>query len=162
MCSSDLTISKDHGLLVEGQTHKSNQNNDSNDLEREYHNRDVISTPKRQATKEELGKKIYLELGSPLSSPRLHTIETNDLEDTLNQLSICRTNSPIADISKVCVLDDTHCGYKNVNSNIQLTGEKTLNTQSSEEIDNDNGSSNDEFDEDEFQDDEFDEDEFTD
>lgn len=109
-----------------------------------------FSTPKknrRPSSKEEIGKQIYLELGSPLTSPRLNHIDSRDLDDHLKNFSISRPAPAIAGVSKVNVMDDNH----------SVTSDETSAHQP-DHITN----RNDEGEEDDSMDDEFDEDDFID
>lgn len=97
-----------------------------------------FSTPKksrRPSSKEEIGKQIYLELGSPLTSPKLNHMVIKDIDNQLQNFSITRPAPPIAGVSKVNVMEDGHSA-----------------TLSSDRDDEDEGmdSMDDEFDEDEF------------
>ncbi|CCH59544.1 hypothetical protein TBLA_0B07260 [Henningerozyma blattae CBS 6284] len=141
----------------------------------------ATSTP----TKEEIGKKIYFNLGSPLSSPKLsfignpdsltetttisieHKNSSNHIDGTntmtsltekMNHLSIGSTQPGLATsgISKINVLDDAH--YSETDLPILNTDLHQKVTQSNNEEEDDD----DEFDEDEFDEDEFDEDDFSD
>lgn len=109
-----------------------------------------FSTPKknrRPSSKEEIGKQIYLELGSPLTSPKLNHIDSRDLDDHLKNFSISRPAPAIAGVSKVNVMDDNH----------SVTSDDTAAHQP-DHITN----RNDEGEEDDSMDDEFDEDDFID
>lgn len=109
-----------------------------------------FSTPKknrRPSTREDIGKQIYLELGSPLSSPRLNHVDVKDIDDQLRNFSISKPAPAIAGVSKVNVMDDVH----SVASDKNLADEHEHDAQR-----------NDEGEEDESLDDEFDEDDFID
>lgn len=107
-----------------------------------------FSTPKknrRPSSREELGKKIYLELGSPLTSPRLNHIDPKDIDEQLRTFSISRPAPAIAGVSKVNVMDDVH----SVSSDKNLPTENSHGTHFNDEGEDDE-SLDDEFDEDEF------------
>ncbi|QLL30456.1 hypothetical protein HG536_0A02730 [Torulaspora globosa] len=106
-----------------------------------------FSTPKknpRPSSKEELGRQIYLELGSPLTSPKLSHIDVQDIDSHLKNFSITRPTHPIAGVSKVNVMEDGH-QPGDINS---PTSGRSLNQ--ADDLDDDIDSMDDEFDEDEF------------
>lgn len=106
-----------------------------------------FSTPKknrRPSSKEELGRQIYLELGSPLTSPKLGHIDVKDIDNQLKNFSIARPAHPIAGVSKVNVLED---GLQ-AEGTSALTSNRSINQLT--EDDGDIDSMDDEFDEDEF------------
>lgn len=103
-----------------------------------------FSTPqkkRRPSTKEELGKQIYLELGSPLSSPKMNYIDTKDINNSLKRMSISKPSRAVSEVSKVNVLDGVHSAPK-----------VDKQQDEAEEQDDDGGDDglDDEFDEDEF------------
>lgn len=106
----------------------------------------------------DLGRQIYLELGSPLASPRLNSINTKELDKKLDRLNISQPSMPITQVSKVHVLDGDRGLNKTATANSQFpdSGEQDGGEQEDEDY------MDDEFDEDDFddEDDEFDEDEF--
>ena len=137
-----------------------------NDTRSPPSSRKVSSSDYRSFSREELGKQIYLELGSP-SSPRNSFIIPDELNlDNLQHLTIARPSVPTSGVSKVNVLDDIHTGVQ------EPTGGKSVSPERGEELGPDkydskgnefNGDDDEEEDEDdEFDEDEFDEDEFAD
>lgn len=140
------------------------------------------STPNKSKSKEDIGRQMYLELGSPLASPKMKYLDDMD-DDEYNdsrfksrrassatatsigkefkKLSMSRAGSPTSSVSKVSVLDDVHSrensdtesGMEPGNDN---TKRKQLQHTSADDNDLDARVS------DEFDDDEFDEDEFED
>lgn len=105
-----------------------------------------FSTPKknpRPPSKEELGRQIYLELGSPLTSPKLSHINVKDIDSHLKNFSITRPTHPIAGVSKVNVLEDGHRAGET-----SPTSDRSSNQ--ADDLDGDIDSMDDEFDEDEF------------
>lgn len=70
-----------------------------------------FSTPqkkRRPSAKEELGKQIYLELGSPLSSPKMNYIDTKGFNNQFKRMSISKPSHAVSEVSKVNVLDGVH------------------------------------------------------
>ncbi|CCF56782.1 hypothetical protein KAFR_0B04860 [Kazachstania africana CBS 2517] len=92
-------------------------------------------------SEDDIGKQIYLELGSQLSSPKMTHLDTTNIDNKMKKLSISRPTLPVSQVSKVNVLDDVH---SNGETHSVMKQESTRNS------------------EDEFDDDEFDEDEFID
>ncbi|CCD26494.1 phosphatidate phosphatase PAH1 NDAI_0H03210 [Naumovozyma dairenensis CBS 421] len=112
-----------------------------------YNHDQPISTPKKSLnkTKEDIGKQIYLELGSPLTSPKMSSIDTTNVDNRLKRLSLSRPALPISGVSKVNVLDDIH----SIDDGIQTDNNAFY---ASDEDEDDDNEDDDEFDEDEFMD----------
>lgn len=87
------------------------------------------TSPQRE--REEIGRKIYLELGSPRTSP----VRVRDLIEHTEGLTLAKTSSPSSSVTKLNVLDDAHDAY---------------NHEADDDIDEDE--EDDEFDEDDFDD----------
>lgn len=108
-------------------------------------------------TSKDIGKQIYLELGSPISSPRLSYVDKG-LTQKMDHLSIASSAKPSTQVSKLNVFDDDHNKIPLHNSSGAPASE--FDHEGGEDYEDD------EFDEDEFDDDgednddEFDEDEF--
>lgn len=130
---------------AESQTREHNFKKDGSSIPNSPNSSGIYSTEPVTPGKsrEDLGKQIYLELGSPLSSPKMSSVDTADLDINMQQLSISKLSVPITMVSKVSVLDDQH------------------STHGVSEVGDGNSLRDDEFD-DEFDEDEFDEDEFVD
>ncbi|QHS75435.1 phosphatidate phosphatase PAH1 [Saccharomyces paradoxus] len=141
------------------------------------------STPNKSAmSKGDIGKQIYLELGSPLASPKLRYLDDMDDEECntsgsksrrassaaatsidkeFKNLSVSKAGAPTSNVSEINVLDDVH---SRENSDTESrseqsdgeTGRNQLPHNSMDDKDLDSRVS------DEFDDDEFDEDEFED
>ncbi|CAI4682524.1 CPI_1c_G0041480.mRNA.1.CDS.1 [Saccharomyces cerevisiae] len=141
------------------------------------------STPNKSAmSKGDIGKQIYLELGSPLASPKLRYLDGMDDEECnpsrsksrrsssaavtsidkeFKNLSVSKTGAPTSNVSKINVLDDVHSRENSdtesrSEQNDGETGRNQLPHNSMDDKDLDSRVS------DEFDDDEFDEDEFED
>lgn len=109
-----------------------------------------ISTPtkgRRPSSKEEIGKQIYLELGSPLSSPKMSYIDTKGLTQGLKNMSLPKPAPAIASISKVSAVDDTHSHSEGV---VENTAHHHKVERYDDEVDEEDEGLDDEFDEDEF------------
>ncbi|SCU90522.1 LAMI_0E02454g1_1 [Lachancea mirantina] len=91
----------------------------------------------------DLGTHIYLELGSPLSSPRLGHLNTRHVDAGIDRLSISSPSKASTQVSKLNVLNNGH---------------RSTNNQSSSGKNSAEDSPDDEFDEDEFDEDENDDD----
>ena len=133
-------------------------------------------------SKGDIGKQIYLELGSPLASPKLRYLDDMDDEDSnynrtksrrassaaatsidkeFKKLSVSKAGAPTRIVSKIDVSNDVHSlGNSDTESrreqSVNETGRNQLPHNSMDDKDLDSRVS------DEFDDDEFDEDEFED
>lgn len=105
-----------------------------------------LTTPDKSIKNDDVGKQMYLTLGSPLNSPLLSSIDTTNIDNDMRRLSISKPPLPTSSISKVNVLDDVHSLHEK---------------NPSQDEKNESGDENYGY-EDEFDDDEFDEDEFVD
>lgn len=141
------------------------------------------STPNKSTmSKGDIGKQIYLELGSPLASPKLRYLDDMDDEDSnynrtksrrassaaatsidkeFKKLSVSKAGAPTRIVSKINVSNDVHSlGNSDTESrreqSVNETGRNQLPHNSMDDKDLDSRVS------DEFDDDEFDEDEFED
>ncbi|AJS62028.1 BPK_HP2_G0040110.mRNA.1.CDS.1 [Saccharomyces cerevisiae] len=141
------------------------------------------STPNKSTmSKGDIGKQIYLELGSPLASPKLRYLDDMDDEDSnynrtksrrassaaatsidkeFKKLSVSKAGAPTRIVSKIDVSNDVHSlGNSDTESrreqSVNETGRNQLPHNSMDDKDLDSRVS------DEFDDDEFDEDEFED
>ncbi|QID87302.1 phosphatidate phosphatase pah1 [Saccharomyces pastorianus] len=141
------------------------------------------STPNKSSKfKEDIGKQMYLELGSPLASPKMKYLD--DMDDNeynesrfksrrassatatsigkeFKKLSMSRAGSPTSSVSKVSVLDDVHSRENSDTESGMEPGDdnskrKQLQHTSADDNDNDlDARVSDEFDDDEFDEDEF-------
>ncbi|SCV04286.1 LANO_0G09274g1_1 [Lachancea nothofagi CBS 11611] len=117
------------------------------------------STPKnssksfRQSShSKDVGQQMYLELGSPLASPKLNYMDTgHGVEQHLKPLSISRPSEPSIQISTFNVLNDGHSKSNKFTKEPQLP-----TTPSTGHVE----TSDDEFDEDEFDEDDDNDQEF--
>lgn len=105
---------------------------------------DPATTPDKLKSKDEVGKQMYLTLGSPLNSPLLSSIDTTDFDNDMRRLSISKPPLPTSSISKVNVLDDVHSVH-----------EKSTSQEENNNTEDENYGYEDEFDDDEFDEDEF-------
>ncbi|CAI4049912.1 hypothetical protein SUVZ_13G2970 [Saccharomyces uvarum] len=139
-----------------------------------------MSTPNKSKSKEDIGKQMYLELGSPLGSPKMKYLDDMD-DDEYNdsrfksrrassatatsigkefkKLSMSRAGSPTSSVSKVSVLDDMHSRENSDTESGMEPGDdntKSKQLQHTSADDNDlDARVSDEFDDDEFDEDEF-------
>lgn len=108
---------------------------------------DNITTPEKPSKKkDDIGKQMYLSLGSPLSSPLLSSVDMTTIDQDMRRLSISKPSLPTSEISKINVLDDFHSVHENSPDNINSSNERYTEEHDGYE---------DEFDEDEFDEDEF-------
>ena len=108
---------------------------------------DNMKTPDKTSKKnEDIGKQMYLTLGSPLSSPLLSSINMSTIDQDMGKLSISKPSLPTSSVSKVNVLDDVHSVHENSSDNVSSINEKYTE---------DHDDYEDEFDEDEFDEDGF-------
>lgn len=108
---------------------------------------DNITTPDNSSKrKDNIGKQMYLSLGSPLSSPLLSSIDMTTIDQDMKKLSILKPSLPTSGISQINVLDDNHSIHD---------GSPNSANNSNERYTEEHDGYEDEFDEDEFDEDEF-------
>lgn len=108
---------------------------------------DNITTPDNSSKrKNNIGKQMYLSLGSPLSSPLLSSIDMTTIDQDMKKLSILKPSLPTSGVSQINVLDDNHSIHDGSPNNASNFNERYTEEHDGYE---------DEFDEDEFDEDEF-------
>ncbi|KAK5781087.1 phosphatidate phosphatase PAH1 PWA37_002010 [Arxiozyma heterogenica] len=108
---------------------------------------DNITTPDNSSKrKNNIGKQMYLSLGSPLSSPLLSSIDMTTIDQDMKKLSILKPSLPTSGVSQINVLDDNHSIHDGSPNNASNSNERYTEEHDGYE---------DEFDEDEFDEDEF-------
>ncbi|QLG72435.1 hypothetical protein HG535_0D01430 [Zygotorulaspora mrakii] len=111
---------------------------------------DLCTPKKKRATssRDEIGKRIYLGLGSPLSSPKINYIDTKDLAQGLDKISLSKPAPAISGVSKVSVMDDVHS--PSTKEAGQLSSDHDGDDEYNHDTDEEEEGLDDEFDEDEF------------
>ncbi|EJS44209.1 smp2p [Saccharomyces arboricola H-6] len=141
------------------------------------------STPNKSTkSKGEIGRQIYLELGSPLASPKMKYLDDMDddeyndsrsnskrasstaatnIDKEFRKLSMSKVGAPTSCVSKVSVLDDVHSRensdteLRKQQGNDSAKHERSLHNRNSVDDNDLDARVSDEFDDDEFDEDEF-------
>lgn len=101
----------------------------------------MITPDNSSKKKDDIGKQMYLSLGSPLSSPLLSSIDMTTIDQDMKKLSILKPSLPTSEVSQINVLDDNHSVHESSPDNVNCINEGYTEEHDGYE---------DEFDEDEF------------